>query len=176
MEQGDRERPIVYPTHPKPPETSKDGAVKEKSMAALRASLFKHYKTHIRLYVQETGTESGIFGGETCEIRANIIANGVTTKVHVDLPQKRHFESENGGLGRIVCDVTKRTINIPADFSGTLYEEGGFGVGDRYFTRASVDWDTAPESWANGNPHWFTQWVSNDQNFIGHLWWQVSEE
>jgi hypothetical protein len=175
MEQGDRERPIVYPTPPKPPETPKDESLKEKSMAASRASSFRYYQTHIRLYVQETGTELGLFGGNTCEIRGNITADGETTNVRKDLHEKTHFESENGGLGRIVCDVTKRTISAPADFSGTLYEEGGFGVGDRYFTRASVDWDTAPTAWANGNSWWFTQWVSNDQNFIGHLWWQVSE-
>jgi len=169
----DRERPIAYPTAPKKPETSKhDTSMVEGTAGPL--ALPRQYNTHIKLIVQETGAEQGLFSGTTCEIRGYVIANGHKYPVSRDLPEKHNFANENGGLGRIVLDVPVVTRFLPANFNGVLYEEGNATTGDRYFTNAGVDWNTAPDEWANGNPWWFSQTVWNDQNFKGHLWWQVS--
>jgi hypothetical protein len=170
---ADRERPIAYASVPKKPETAKrDVSIAERSATPL--ALPPQYRTHIRLFVQETGAELGFLSGTSCEIRGYVIANGARTNVSVDLPEKTNFASENGGLGRIVLDVISVTRFLPANFTGLLYEEGNSTTGDRKFTNAAVDWNTAPQEWANGNPWWFSQTVSNDQNFKGHLWWQVS--
>jgi len=167
-----RERPIAYPSVPEKPESAKHGAPLVGDITP--SALPQQYRTRIRLYVQETGAEQGFLSGTSCEIRGYTIANGQRSNVSVALPEKTNFARENGGLGRIVLDVTSVTRFLPANFTGVLYEEGNATTGDRYFTNASVDWNTAPQEWANGNPWWFSQTVSNDQNFKGHLWWQIA--
>jgi hypothetical protein len=168
----DRERPIQYASVPMQPESSN----KDDSMAEVtaRGATLQQYSTLIRLYVEETGTELGPASDTTCEIRGYILANGEKRDVYVDLPQKHDFSNENGGLGRIVCEMAKVSRVLPANFTGVLLEQGRPTFGDRYFTNASVDWNTADVKWMNGNPWWFTQTVINDQNFRGHLWWQVT--
>jgi hypothetical protein len=168
-----KERPITYSTVPKKPETSKHNTSMAEG-AASPLALPHQYRIHIWFYVQETGAEQGLFSGTICEIRGYAIANNQRYNVSVNLHEKHDFANENGGLGRIVLDVTAATRFLPANFNGVLYEEGNAMTDDRYFTNAGVDWNTAPEVWANRSPWWFSQTVSNDQNFKGHLWWQVS--
>lgn len=47
-----------------------------------------------------------------CTCKRQLSAGG--KDVYVDLPEKTDFSRENGGLGRIVCDMTKTTICCPA--------------------------------------------------------------
>ncbi|ORY07005.1 hypothetical protein BCR34DRAFT_604009 [Clohesyomyces aquaticus] len=174
-------KPKYYATIPTKPESRVvDISDQEHVLSATAAAagpLGIRIVTRIRLYVQETGTEIG--GRTQVEIREHMSASGVvapaqTRDMSVDLLEKTDFSGENNGLGRIVGEIAVLTRNLPANFSGELYEEGILIAGDRFFTRESVDWNTAPDNWADGREWYFTQTNSNDQNFKGHLAWQVT--
>jgi hypothetical protein len=51
---------------------------------------FTRYRTHVILYVQETGAE-GLFHGTESEIRGTLTINGVPYDVSVDLPERHDF-------------------------------------------------------------------------------------
>jgi hypothetical protein len=172
MEMTNGGKPVLFASIPDGP----TGA--EESTATQTAGpSFVRYKTHMRLFVQMTGTELGQ-SDTACEIKGHIVATAPgaapeTRIVNATLPQKTNFISENNGLGRLVLDFTKTSINVPSNFTGVLYEEGNQSAGNRFFTNATVDWNTAPSEWADGRWRFFTQTVSNDANFIGHLWFEV---
>jgi hypothetical protein len=67
--------------------------------------------------------------------------------------------------------VTVQTINAPASFTAVLYEDG---AGDRFFMNNTIDWNTADESLADGNPYYIHSWNTTDQNFKGNMWFQVT--
>jgi len=168
-------KPIAFASVPEKPVSAERAHVAKDAKA-----VFQSFKTTIRLYVQMTGAELGLFSGTSDEIRGNITATPAfgsteTRYVNVDLPEKTNFAGENGGLGRMVAELTKTTIFVPPNFSGVLYEEGNMTTGNRFFTNFSVDWNTAPPEWADGRWWYSTQTVSNDANYIGHLWWQVTQ-
>ena len=160
-------KPVAYANVPKTPSTN------SKKDDSLTSITIPRYTVHVRLYVQETGTEKGPFSGTGVEIRGNMAIGTKNYGVYADLPEKTNFAGENNGLGRIVADGSVTTAFGISNFSGTLYEEGNSTTGNRIFTSIGVDWGTAPLEWANGGEWWFTQTVNNDQNFKGHLWWQV---
>lgn len=162
----------VYPDFVTTPESrapkEDDTSAQSAKLKTVAPTTFSgNYITTVRLYMQQSGPEPWPHGS-TVEINGRINFYNRSNSYYIETPENTNYSAEGGGLGRLVGEASIFTKGAPALFTGILWEDG---PGERYFTIATVDWNTMPEEWADGREWYYTQSL---ENFVGHLAWRVS--
>ncbi|KPI40459.1 uncharacterized protein AB675_7560 [Cyphellophora attinorum] len=130
------------------------------------------YTTHVRVFIQSTGDDSG----SECELTGWISfpGTGLILNYNVDLPIITNFSAENNGLGRLIAEYTGQQAGSPAPFQAFCDEDDVGGLD--HIMGVVMDW-TRPENkgFADGGVWEWRGWRNSEDNrYIANLWWQVS--
>jgi hypothetical protein len=130
------------------------------------------YTTHVRIFIQSTGDDSG----SSCELTGWISFPPThhITNYSVDLPIITNFASENNGLGRLIAEFTGQQAGSPVGFQAFCDEDDTGGLD--HIMGVVMDW-TRPENkgMADGGTWEWRGWRNSEDNrYIANLWWQVT--
>lgn len=172
-------RRVTFASKMGKPEAVEGNAEKDASIPVPATSgvdaqqLFRKFRTHIKVYMISTGDDPG----DECElegyIRFTYPPPDTRREIDIEMPVKKSWAGENGGLGRFISEYTHDSIGLPSNFRVFLAEDDLFG--DDIIINWGIDWTPENLYMANGGAWKITSWNTGDTRFRATVWFRVSE-